>query len=171
MKKIYIPQLLKEQNRQEKLEINDIIPDFTSLTPVRGAMVVRHGGSFLEVTLQAETIITLSCDRCLQQYNHKLSIDTSEIIWLENRERELDLESSDREIELEDLAETLPPEGHFESSAWLFEQLSLALPLRNLCDRNCQATPVYQELGKLGVDRRWESLNSLKQQLSDDISD
>jgi uncharacterized protein len=169
MKKIYIPQLLKEQNRQEKIEINDIIPDFTSLTPVKGVIIIRHGGSFLEVTLNVETIITLSCDRCLQQYNHRLSINTSEIIWLENRE--LDLESSDREIELEDLSETLPPEGYFETSAWLFEQLSLALPLRNLCDRNCQATPAYQELGKSVIDRRWESLNTLKQKLSDDRVD
>ncbi len=169
MKKIYIPQLLKEQNRQEKIEINDIIPDFTSLTPVKGIILVRHGGSFLEVTLKAETIITLSCDRCLQQYNHRLSIDTSEIIWLENRE--LDLESRDREIEVEDLSETLPPEGYFETSAWLFEQLSLSLPLRNLCDRDCQATPAYQELDKSVIDRRWESLNTLKQKLSDDRAD
>ena len=46
-------------------------------------MSIRHGGTFLEILAQAETIVTLTCDRCLQNYNYRLSIDTSEIIWLE----------------------------------------------------------------------------------------
>jgi uncharacterized protein len=171
MKRIYIPQLLKEIDRQIKIEINDIVPNFISLTPVKGIMLVRHGGNFLEVTLTVETIVTLSCDRCLQQYNHRLSIDTTEIIWLDDREVEWDLIGSDSEIELEDLSETLPPEGHFEPSEWLFEQLSLALPLRNLCDRKCQATPTYQKSGKTDLDKRWAGLNSLKAQLSDNLTD
>jgi uncharacterized protein len=167
MKRIYIPQLLKEIDRQIKIEINDIVPNFISLTPVKGAMLVRHGGNFLEVVLKVETIVTLSCDRCLQQYNHRLSINTTEIIWLDDREVEWDLIGSDSEIELEDLLETLPPEGHFEPSEWLFEQLSLALPLRNLCDRNCQVTPAYQQSGRADIDKRWAGLNKFKTQLSD----
>jgi uncharacterized protein len=169
MKKIYIPQLLNSPNQQEKIEINDIVANFPSLTPVRGVMLIRHGGSFLEVILKVETIITLICDRCLQQYNHRLSIDSSEIIWLDNREDEWNLESSEREIQLEDLSETLPPEGHFDSLAWLFEQLSLALPLRQLCDLNCQNVPQYRETPEATLDRRWAGLEMLKNQLSDNV--
>jgi uncharacterized protein len=171
MKKIYIPQLLKEIDRQKQIEINDIVPNFISLTPVKGIILVRHGGNFLEVKLAVETIVTLGCDRCLQQYNHRLSIDTSEIIWLDDRQEEWDLTGNDLELEVEDLSETLPPEGHFDTAEWLFEQLSLALPLRNLCDRQCQATPNYRESDResnqTSPDKRWAALNSWKQQLAD----
>jgi uncharacterized protein len=165
MEAIYIPQLLKMPGRKEEIKISDFIPGLTTLTPVRGILVVTHGGNFLEVYLQAETILTLTCDRCLQQYNHRLKVETSELIWLEH-DWELDQNIPlEREIGGEDLSETLPPDGYFEPETWVYEQLSLAMPMRQLCGKNCQAPAIKEE--ETIIDTRWASLASLKSVIKD----
>lgn len=141
MKAIYIPQLLKAYEKKQEIIIDKLISSLESLTPVRGNMQIRHGGTFLEVSAQAETIITLTCDRCLKQYNYKLSINTSELIWLDKeatQEKDYPLE---REISIEDLAESLSHTGHFEPETWLYEQLCLAMPLKQLCSKDCPQPP------------------------------
>ena len=167
MEAIYIPHLLKAPNRRAEIVVLDRISSLDSLTPVKGKIAVRHGGNFLEVISQAETIVTLTCDRCLQQYNHRLAIDTSELIWLESEiENAADI-PTEREVSLEDLSETLPPNGHFDPEAWLFEQLSLALPLRKVCGENCQGAAPTSHQKQNEIDSRWSSLAALKDQLSD----
>lgn len=166
MEAIYIPHLLKAPKRKAEIIVDDAIADLDTLVPVKGKVVVRHGGNFLEVTSQAETITTLVCDRCLQHYNHRLAIDTSELIWLESELENVEDIPTEREVSLEDLSETLPPNGHFDPEAWLFEQLSLALPLRKVCGDNCPGTTTQATSDEYHVDRRWSSLAALKEQLS-----
>lgn len=173
MEAIYIPRLLKAREKKEELKIQETIPGLNTLTPIRGVMVVRHGGNFLEVSAQAETIVTLSCDRCLQNYNYRLSIDTSEIIWLEKETDLLDIPPQEKEVPLEDLSETLPPDGYFQPDAWLYEQLSLAMPMRQLCGENCQGPSGIQSSSATSprVDSRWAALEALKNQLSGNNSE
>ncbi|OKH20620.1 metal-binding protein [Hydrococcus rivularis NIES-593] len=167
MEAIYIPQLLKALERKETLQIQEFIPGLETLTPVRGSMTVNHRGNFLEVFAKAETIVTLTCDRCLKQYNHRLSLDTSEIIWLDKNADQDKAIPLEREISMEDLSETLPFDGYFEPDTWLYEQLSLLLPLRRLCTQDCQpAAPTYSQ-NEPGIDTRWASLEALRKQLSE----
>lgn len=166
MEPIYIPHLLKAPKRTVEIIVDDSIAGLDTLVPVRGAISVRHGGNFLEVASQAETITTLVCDRCLQHYNHRLEIDTNELIWLESElENPADI-PSEREVSLDDLSETLPPNGHYDPEAWLFEQLSLALPLRKVCGNNCPGASQKTTAGEKHVDSRWASLAALKEQLN-----
>ena len=81
--------------------------------------MVTHCGNYLEISAQAETIITLTCDRCLQQYNHRLSINTSELVWLEEKVKQGNGNSGAREIPMEDLSESLPPSGYFQPDIWV----------------------------------------------------
>jgi uncharacterized protein len=161
METIYIPQLLRAPDRTEVISLEEFVPGFPTLTPVRGKLLVRHGGTFLEVSLTAETIVTLTCDRCLQQYNQRLLLDTSELIWLDKEEDSPHTYSQEREIAWEDLSETLSPEGYFSPDTWLYEQLSLVLPLRRLCGKDCQppATPASDSSS---IDSRWSALKLLK---------
>jgi uncharacterized protein len=165
MEAIYIPQLLKMPAKQEEISLNSLISGLKTLTPVRGILLITHGGTFLQVELRAETIFTLTCDRCLQQYNHRLKVETSEIIWLEN---DLQLDKKiplEREISSEDLSETLPPDGYFEVESWLYEQISLAMPMRQLCGKDCQPPPALNTDNL--IDSRWASLASLKSLIKD----
>lgn len=163
---IYLPHLLSFSNRIQSLIIDENVSGLETLTPVRGDITVRHGGTFLEVTVKAETIITFTCDRCTQNYNQRLILDTSEIIWLDKEIDEPKKISQEREVAWEDLSETLSPEGHFEVEKWLYEQLSLAFPLRRLCENDCQ--PPFENIpeNEINLDGRWSALEILKRQLS-----
>ena len=165
---IYIPHLLKGPDKSRTIEINDYLSELDTLTPVKGRIHVRHRGNFLEVSAQAETITTLICHRCLQNYNTRIQVDTSEFIWLQEPRPE---DYADEvEVGLDELFETLPPQGHFESDKWIYEQLCLAMPQRQLCDADCAGivNPTASTDDALPVnDQRWAALSTLKQQLSD----
>lgn len=165
MQSLYIPHLLQRTERTQTIPIDDFVSGLDTLTPFRGTLSIRHGGTFLDIKVKGETIVTLICDRCVQQYNHRIVVDTSEIIWLD---KNLSLSDIPQETSLswKDLSETLSPDGHLNPETWLYEQLSLAMPLRRLCRRDCQQ-PVFdcdQDFSL--IDSRWASLESLKQKLS-----
>ncbi|MEO0969012.1 MAG: YceD family protein [Cyanobacteria bacterium J06639_18] len=163
MDAIYIPRLLQTPEKKQEFEFKEFLPGLETLTPVRGRMRIKHQGNYLEVSVTAETIATLSCDRCLQQYNHRLAIDTSEIIWLNaNSQQESDL-PIEQEVAMEDLVETLSSQGHFYPHEWLYEQACLAIPQRQLCDNKCPGI-VTKDMNEKPIDSRWASLEALKKQ-------
>ncbi|ELS01978.1 putative metal-binding protein [Xenococcus sp. PCC 7305] len=166
MEAIYIPKLLKAPDQTTEISINNSISGLDTLTPVKGTLIVRHGGNFLDVSVEAETIVTLICDRCVQNYNHRLKIATSELIWLEAGNPDLENLPLEREVLLEELSENLSPTGYFEPQTWIYEQLSLAMPIRQVCGESCVgATQVAAGEETTQVDNRWASLASLKEQL------
>ncbi|MBL1211529.1 YceD family protein [Geminocystis sp. GBBB08] len=160
MEKIYIPRLLKMPQQTEEIKLNHQISGLNSLIPVRGIFQICHRGNFLELQLQADTILTLTCDRCLQTFNHRLEVDTSEIILLKEEESDLNY-PLEREIISEDLSETLPPNGELIVDEWIYEQLSLAMPLRNLCENDCQPPLLKEKKDSTIKDNRWSSLANL----------
>lgn len=165
MKALYIPQLVRAPEQTEEVEIHDHFPDLETLTPAQGIVRVTHRGNYLEVAGRAEAIVTLSCDRCLQQYNHRITVDTSELIWLE-AEAQPEEDWVEREVALEDLVETLDPNGYFQPLDWLYQQFCLAIPPRQLCDQNCQGIQLESDAEPLKpIDHRWAGLQSLKEHL------
>ncbi|GCL37945.1 MAG: YceD family protein [Sphaerospermopsis kisseleviana] len=167
MDAIFIPQLTKAPERTEEIQVNESLPGLETLTPVRGTIRVQHQGNYLEVSGQAESIITCTCNRCLQQYNQRLAVNTKEIIWLDANANQVEDLPLEREVAMEDLVETLSPDGYFYPSEWLYEQMCLAIPQRQLCDRNCPGILDNTAAGgaEKQVDRRWSALESLKKQL------
>lgn len=171
MEIIYIPNLIHAPDQTYECDIQERLEGLDSLTPVTGKVQVVHNGNFLGVKAIAETIVTLTCDRCLCQYNHRLQINASELIWLQ--EDIIPSESPEEEIEVEvtmdDLVETLPPKGNFNPGAWLYEQLCLAIPQRQLCDTDCPGIAVetkdVKEESLQPVDQRWAALQALKNNL------
>ncbi len=164
MDTIYIPHLLKAPQRTMAFQFEEVLSELETLTPVRGHFRVTYKTTFLEVAAQAETIVTLTCHRCLQQYNHRLSIDTSEIIWLAQSPELSNPEDLSMEMSLEELVETVSPQGEFDPADWIYQQLCLALPLRQLCGGDCQPPQVDSENSSPSIDQRWAALADLKQQ-------
>jgi uncharacterized protein len=165
MRAIPIPQILNAPNKTISLNVAEHLPDLETLTPVKGEMSVTHQGTYLEVKGSASAIVTLECDRCLQSYNTRIQVDTSEIVWLEEAASELALE---REVELEDLIETLSPQGDFQPSEWLYEQMCLAIPQKKICRPDCEGIEIASNSPERAeIDHRWAALSALKQQLSE----
>lgn len=162
MEEVFIPQLTKLPERTEVIQFEQFVTGLDTLTPVRGQLKVTHKGNYLEVTAQADTIITLNCHRCLQQYNHRLSLNTAEIIWLDEAADQPYEGPLEREVALEDLQESLSPQGFFQPDAWLYEQLCLEIPPRQLCDPQCPGIDLNHSTSETVSDARWASLNSWK---------
>ena len=164
MRAIHIPQLLNAPDKTLSLDIAEHLPALSTLTPVKGEMSVAHRGTFLEIKAQAHAIMTLECDRCLQSYNTRIQVDTSEILWLEEPIAEDVLE---KEVELEDLKDSLPPNGYFKPDEWLYEQMCLAIPQKQICNADCEGIAIKHNPPEQTVDHRWAALSSLKQKLAD----
>ncbi|WP_216905636.1 DUF177 domain-containing protein [Synechococcus sp. CCY 0621] len=140
--------------------IDQPIAGLASLTPVRGQMRAIHHGTVLEVEGSAETIITLCCDRCLQTYNYALTAKARELL-------EIAVAGPEEEevvFAAEDPVECLDPGGSFDPERWLFEQLSLQLPLVNRCGADCPGPPRPPgDASDAGEgDPRWAALRSLR---------
>lgn len=166
MEPIYIPHLLKAPQQTQVVEIQDFIPELETLTPVKGQMRLTHHGNYLEVAAKAEAIATLTCHRCLQQYNHRLVVKTSELIWLDETANQPYTGAIEREVALEELTEMLPPDGYFDPGEWLYQQMCLAIPLRQLCDSQCGGIQLNQtNYSQSTPDRRWASLEAIKKNL------
>jgi len=166
MEAIYIPHLLKAPRKTVNLQVEDFISGLETLTPVRGQLAVAHRTTYLEVTGKAEAIATLTCHRCLQNYNHRLSIETTELIWLEDEKVEEESLPIEREVKVEDLSETLSSRSYFLPEAWLYEQLCLTLPLQQICDSQCQGIIPDRQVDESPIDCRWAALEALKKQIS-----
>lgn len=165
MEEIYIPSIAQKPKATESIEFEEFISDLETLMPIKGSLRVTHKGNYLEVEGKAETIVTLTCDRCLKQYNHRLVVDTSELIWLEERPKAAEILSLDVEGDLEDLVEKMPRNGYFNGKDWIYQQLCLAIPPRQLCDRDCEGIK-QAATGETGlIDKRWAALESIKKQL------
>jgi uncharacterized protein len=163
MDMIHILHLAQMPDQTETVEVQEYLPNLETLTPVQGRLTVSYRDSYLDVLGTVETIVTLTCDRCLQNYNYRLSIDASELIWLDATAEEL--YPPEREVSLDELVETLPPDGYFDPGQWLYDHLCLAVPHRKLCDQDCSGIAVKHDSGATLGDRRWASLESLKNQL------
>jgi uncharacterized protein len=165
MKEIHIPRLTQAPERTETIDFKESIKTLETLTPVQGSIKITHQGNYLEVSAQAETIVTLTCHRCLQQFNYRLSISPSEMIWLNDAADPTEELPLDRDLTLDDLMESLPPNGYFDPEGWLYEQLCLEIPQRQLCDQSCAGIEVEHKDSTEVVDHRWAALNALKGQL------
>ncbi len=164
MEKLYIPQIAKALAATESFEFKELIAGLETLTPVQGFISVRHMGSFLEVTAKASTIMTLTCDRTLVQFNYRLAIDTSEMIWLAEPLPEGEY-PKEREVETGDLVESISPNGYFDVQEWLYEQLTLAIPYPKIApDAPALELPsqISEQNKEDAIDKRWSILSSLK---------
>jgi uncharacterized protein len=151
--------------------VDQPISELESLTPVRGSLTAVHRGNILEVAGEARTIVTLRCDRCLQHFNHPLRFRHQEVVWLGDQARaagidaEVVLEGGSEVLELDPdgLCESLDPSGAFDPEHWIFEQLSLQLPLVNRCGSDCPGPEVLGAPGEQALtDPRWAALKKLQ---------
>ena len=167
MERVYIPHLLQRPEKTLTVELDTHLADLETLTPVRGELTVIHQGTYLEVKAKADTIVTLTCDRCLQAYNHRVAVAPQELIWLEDEPDPTTL-PLEREVSVDDLFETLPPNGHFYPETWIYEQICLALPQPQICDEDCRGIDTRQQAAAAPelVDHRWAALVQLQQQLN-----
>ena len=127
-------------------------------SPVRGTLQVQLEGPLLRVAGHAETTVELRCDRCLQTYAHRLVAQASECIALGTGQADL---AEALDFDAEGVSEQIDAAGSFEPEQWIYEQLSLQLPLVNRCGEQCPG-PASWGTAEPAVDPRWAALNRLR---------
>jgi len=142
--------------------INQPIAGLDSLTPVRGQLHATHRGNVLEVEGQADTIVTLCCDRCLQHFNHPLRATSRDLLWIgEPAHDPGDPVALEGEGDDSGLMEQLDPRGNFDPEHWVFEQLNLQLPIVSHCGSDCPG-PATWTSSSSDIDPRWQALQGLR---------
>ncbi len=144
------------------------LDEIPSLTPLRGNISAEHQSNILEVKGKINTIVTHCCDRCLGEFNQSLSLNTEEQIWLGVRDcQAAEPNNSNQLDQIDALMECLDPHGSFDPERWIFEQLSLQMPLVKRCGADCPGPP-QPSTKKSGaqhqqpdIDPRWAALRKL----------
>ena len=128
---------LRALDAPRRWEVDGYLDQLQSLTPVRGIVEAEHRGNVLAVEGDLSTIVTLTCDRCLGQFNLELSSRPSELIWLGTTPPTDEQLQESEDIEaIDGLVESLDPRGSFNPEQWAFEQLNLNWRDHVLVDQN-----------------------------------
>ena len=153
---------LERLGHRHRWQFSTPLADLDSLTPVTGSVDAHHCGTYLAVSGLAETTITLTCDHCLRTFQHRLTADGSERIWLQTADCSLPVTAR---LPLHDLVETLDPGDCFDPGQWIYEQLCLQLPMRKRCGPGCPGVPKgpHAHGAPVLLDPRWQALATMRQ--------
>lgn len=158
LRSIPLSDLSQAPNRMRELEFRQDIANFDALTPVEGFVHLAHRGNFVEVFGEFTTIVTLDCYRCLNTYNHRIRTKIEEILWLEKPRPQAGVEV---EVGVEELVETLDPDGVFDVEDWVYQQLCLSLPQKQICAADCKGLESGTHAEE-PIDSRWDALKHLR---------
>ena len=160
-------QELRQLGDGKHWDVNQSLAELNSLEPVRGWVEATHREDDLWVCAEADTIVELTCDRCLKPFPHQLSAAVEESIALRSNSDPLDIELKSASCDGQEAMESIDPSGRFDPEHWLFEQLNLQLPLKRLCCDDCpgliEPEEPCTEAAGAGIDPRWASLLQLRQ--------
>ncbi len=154
--------------------INNFIEGIESPKPVKGSIraSIKEENLFIEGTFQA--MITLQCDHCLESFQEKINYQDTEVILIQKQaDRNSSLKYSSFSDCSQELLERIDPSERFKPEEWIFQQISLLLPLINKCSDNCPGPakgssfkksdnknlcPNYSE----SLDPRWAALKTFQ---------
>ena len=134
------------------------IRDLQTTTPVLGTLTLQVEGPLLRVDGRAKTTVSLRCDRCLRTFAHPLQAQACERLALGTGEADL---AEALDFDAEGISEQLDPSGSFDPQQWVYEQLSLQLPLVNHCGSTCPG-PERWGTAEPVLDPRWAALKRLQ---------
>jgi uncharacterized protein len=178
LRPIALPQLLQRGGEQE-LTVRQRLAELADAEPVLGWIRLRHDGSTLEVEGEASTTLHCRCDRCLSAFQLPLRARAHERLALDPGGSQAGDGGSPEALVLsgwlavdgsldlrtslaEEPEERLDPQGVFDPEHWLFEQLSLQLPLVYRCGPDCPGPDRWSSASDL-PDGRWQALRQLRQ--------
>ena len=122
---------LKALSTSKEWPIEGYLDEIASITPIRGMLIAGYQENTLKVKGNFSTIINLICDRCALNYNYSLMFNSEEFILIG------DEKDSTEDLPLNELAEYIFSSDNFDPERWVIEQLSLQVPLINICSDQC----------------------------------
>ena len=138
-------------------QVHQQIAGLESQGPVVGQLRAWPEGPLLRLEGELQASVSLRCDRCLQTYAQPLRARVSERLAVGGSDQDL---AQALDFDAEGVSEQLDPDGNFDPQQWVYEQLSLQLPLVNRCGADCPGPASWGTADPL-PDPRWAALRSL----------
>ena len=132
MHKILIEDIEKEPNKTLFYEFNDFMKEFEA--DVYADLELKSLGQFIEVSGTVQGKLKLICDRCLNEFDYKLSIDIEETFAKQSLQDEY---SSEFELTRGQFITDLNGEKEIDIYDLLYQSVILALPNKKVCGINC----------------------------------
>lgn len=175
-------------NNQLKININDLralpqqrlnlsfkesIEGLEAVKPVLGELTVSANATGMKLNGVVQTLLKLTCHRCLRPYFQSLNIPVDER-FLEWTPQVEDLKR-ERELTAEDFVEYLDHDGTLDIVDVVYQAVTLATPVSCLCGEDCPGPAFPSNEAKSGslasdkegaeraqrIDPRWKNLKSL----------
>jgi uncharacterized metal-binding protein YceD (DUF177 family) len=174
--KISLDELRSLPQPRQDISFNEKLVDTLAVKPVVGELTVAAGATGMRLAGRVQTLLKLTCDRCLRPYFQSITVDIDERFVIDQLQLEGKAVPRDRElIRAEDWAETLPPDNVLDISDVVYQAVTLATPNSCSCGSDCPGPPITAKSSKkasLGkakegrradtpVDPRWKNLKTL----------
>lgn len=165
-----LPQLRLDIDFKETLEGTQAVK------PAVGDLTVIASSTGMRLSGKVQTLLKLSCDRCLRPYFYSLSVDIDERFVIDGfGDWDSKSDKRDRELNKDDFFETLPPDNTLDITDVVYQAVTLATPPVCLCGDECPGPPMPTKSGKKAplnqgkearkaqnqIDPRWKNLKTL----------
>lgn len=167
--KISLDELRGQPQQRLLLGFKENLEGIEAVKPVIGDITVVLSSWGVHLSGRIQTLLKLTCHRCLRHYFQSLVVDLDER--LVDQADVLD-QPRERELCRDDFVEPIPPDGVLDISDIVYQAVTLATPTYCLCGEDCPGPPKAETLqpetslgrdkqGDSREDPRWKNLKTL----------
>lgn len=168
--KISLEELRSQPQQRLLVGFKENVPGLDAVKPVIGDVALTLGSWGVQVSGRVQTLLKLTCHRCLRAYFQSLNVDLDERLVYD---QDLLNDRRERELTRDDFVEVIPESGVLDISDIVYQAVTLATPTYCLCGAECPGPSLSAGSGKnisLGQnksqdreDPRWKNLKTLFQ--------
>jgi len=166
--KVSIDELKSYPQQRKSFSFKETLSGIEAVKPVLGELTMSLDSVGVRLSGRLQTLLKLSCHRCLRPYFQSLSVDIDER-FVHRSEAEVPRE---RELLRDDFVEPIPADGVLDIGDVVYQAVTLATPTFCLCGPECPGPPL-NEAAEQGnrlaagneserpMDPRWKNLKTL----------
>lgn len=155
------------------MSFKETIEGLGAVKPILGDLSVYAGATGMKLTGTVQTLLKLTCDRCLSPYFQSITVPIDET-FLERVAEEKSF-SREKELTAKDFVDYLSEDGVLDITDIVYQAVTLATPVSCLCGEQCPG-PTFPQDGasedRLAIDKnaeeaeeridpRWKNLKGL----------
>jgi uncharacterized protein len=157
------------------LQFREFVDNLGAVKPVLGELTVSASSTGMRLSGHLQTLLKLTCHRCLRPYFHSINIQLNESFVEFSGRDNLEQSCKDRELLADDFVEELAEDGILDITDIVYQAVTLAIPVSCLCGNDCPGPAFPDTETKSGslvtgkdpgamenrIDPRWKNLKTL----------